>query len=275
MVNNKDKKNPSFSIIYKHVLRIASIVAIVVLARGIVTNILSIINIDTPNSERPGSIFFCCINTFALVCFVILLIKPDKLTLFSIISFIYGISNLIGTDGIEVGIGYLMFVLGTVALYVRGFFKNYRRIKICILLILFIAPVVSNIFLGIDVFEKILFYILGYTIILSLTIIILLKYLIESKQAVPGQKILDLRKPVADGLLTERDADWLKKILNGEKYSSIAKESAVAEGTMRNKIRSIFKTINVTDRKQFLAIYDKALVISTQEEFQAWKDTLV
>ena len=103
----------------------------------------------------------------------------------------------------------------------------------------------------------------------------LTKHFIESKHSIMGRKILDLRKYISDGSLNDRDVVWLKMILNRDKYSAIANQTSVAEGTMRNRIREVFKIIGVTDKKQFLTIYDEALVITTQEEFQAWKDTLV
>ena len=106
-------------------------------------------------------------------------------------------------------------------------------------------------------------------------ILIFAKYQLESKHSILGRKILDLRKYMTDGSLNDRDVVWLKMILNGDKYSAIANETSVAEGTMRNRIREVFKILGVTDKKQFITIYDEALVITTQEEFQAWKDTLV
>ncbi len=129
---------------------------------------------------------------------------------------------------------------------------------------------------NINVFERVLRYILGYSLIFAVIILMISKFFIESKYStLSGRKILDLRDKISNGLLKERDIKWLKQILNGEKYSVIARESAVSDGTMRNRIMEVFKIIGTSDKKQFIAIYSDALIISTKEEFQAWKDTLV
>ncbi|MBO4321049.1 MAG: hypothetical protein J5857_11350 [Treponema sp.] len=133
----------------------------------------------------------------------------------------------------------------------------------------------TNLRFGFEVFISSFCHVIGYTLIFSVIILMFVKFILEEKHSIMGQKILDLRKPVSEGLIKDRDVKWLKQILNGDKYSAIAIESAVSDGTMRNRIREVFKIIGVTDKKQFTSIYSDALVISTQEEFQSWKDTLV
>ncbi len=263
-------KAKSFSILYKSAIKVLSIVAIVVLVRGTVWNIFTFY-------EQPrnfSALFFIVLNILTALCFVFLYFRPDKLSLFAMISIVYSIPNLIAKQE-NVGIGYFMFMLFVMSLYVLNFFKRWKRTKICCVCVCFIFIMLVNLIHGFELFEEKFFDVLGYSIILLVIILMLLKYQLESKHSVLGHKILDLRKHIEDGSISDRDVKWLKQILNREKYSSIANESAVADGTMRNRIREVFKIIGVTDKRQFVTIYDEALVITTQEEFQAWKDTLV
>ena len=190
------------------------------------------------------------------------------------ISIAYAIPNLL-SDPQNVGIGFFMFILVVISLYVQDFFKKWRKTKICCISICFIFIMFLNLLYGFEIFEEKLFDVIGYSLILLVIIFILVKYQLDSNYSIMGRKILDLRKYLSSGTLNDRDVVWLKMILNGDKYSVIARETSVAEGTMRNRIREVFKILGVSDKKQFVTIYDEALVITTQEEFQAWKDTLI
>ncbi len=270
-------KTKSFLTFYKLSFRFISPIAVIVLIKGIVNQIIDINTINIEFQEKLISYFVIILNTVTASCFILLFFNPDKLPLFSLVSFGYGASNLIapGSDG-EIGIGFSMLLLGFSALWVRGFFKKKKTIKILFFIFLLLLLLVMNLLYNINVFERVLRYILGYSLIFAVIILMISKFFIESKYStLSGRKILDLRDKISNGLLKERDIKWLKQILNGEKYSVIARESAVSDGTMRNRIMEVFKIIGTSDKKQFIAIYSDALIISTKEEFQAWKDTLV
>ena len=263
-------KTKSFLTFYKLSFRFISPIAVIVLIKGIVNQIIDINTINIEFQEKLISYFVIILNTVTASCFILLFFNPDKLPLFSLVSFGYGASNLIapGSDG-EIGIGFSMLLLGFSALWFRGFFKKKKTIKILFFIFLLLLLLVMNLLYNINVFERVLRYILGYSLIFAVIILMISKFFIESKYStLSGRKILDLRDK-------ERDIKWLKQILNGEKYSVIARESAVSDGTMRNRIMEVFKIIGTSDKKQFIAIYSDALIISTKEEFQAWKDTLV
>lgn len=272
-VNGKNKM--TFSSFYRLILRILSVVAIITLLYGAIRNFIYLK--DTMGTLTRhiffSSLFFAILNIITVVCFFILLFRPDKLAPLSMVSIFYGIPNLI--DNGDVAIGYFMLILFCLSLFVQGFFKKRIAFKICLMLICFIALMFTNLRFGFHAFLDSFVYVIGYTLIFFVIILMFTKYQLEYNHSIIGQKLLDLRKPVAEGLLKARDVKWLKQILNGDKYSAIASESAVSDGTMRNRIREVFKVIGVTDRKQFLTIYDGAIVITTQQEFEEWKNTLV
>ncbi|MBO4319222.1 MAG: hypothetical protein J5857_02010 [Treponema sp.] len=263
-------KKISFSIFYEKTVRILSIIAIIVLLRGAIWNIIALKQSPT----TIGDIAFTILNLVTAFCFGILIIKPNKLSFCSMISIVYAIPNLL-LEPEETGIGYFMFILFLISLYAQDFFKKWKRTKICGIILFFVLIMLINLVYGFEVFEEKLVNVIGYSLIVLVIILIFAKYLLESKHSIIGSKILDLRKFMTDGSLNDRDVVWLKMILNGDKYSAIARGTSVAEGTMRNRIREVFKILGVSDKKQFITIYDEALVITTQEEFQAWKDTLV
>lgn len=273
-INNTNEK--SFSAIYLVFIRFLSIVSVITLLRGVIGDFFTLPNNTNSFQDKLSTYSFLTINISTIICFIILFIKPDKLPLCSLISFIYGLGNLINPSNIgEVGIGFSMMLLFYSSLWVQGFYKKHRLVKTIISILSFVTIILANFIYGIQAVEYIFRYILGYSIIFSVIVLMLTKHFIESKHSILGRKILDLRKYISDGSLNDRDVMWLKMILNRDKYSAIANQTSVAEGTMRNRIREVFKIIGVTDKKQFLTIYDEALVITTQEEFQAWKDTLV
>ena len=263
-------KKISFSSFYEKTVRILSSVAIIVLLRGAIWNIIALK--QTPKTIED--IAFTIINLITIFCFGILIIKPNKLSFCALISIVFALPNLLLKSG-NIGIGFFMFVLFIMSLYAQDFFKKWKRTKICCIILSFVLIMLINLIYGFEVFEEKLFDVVGYSLIVLVIILIFTKYQLESKHSIMGRKILDLRKYISDGSLNDRDVMWLKMILNRDKYSAIANQTSVAEGTMRNRIREVFKIIGVTDKKQFLTIYDEALVITTQEEFQAWKDTLV
>lgn len=263
-------KTFSFSSFYAKAVRILSFIAIIVLIRGAVQNLLALKHVPV----TPWIVIFISLNLITAFCFGILLVKPEKLAFCATISIVYAILNLILSPP-DMGIGFFMFILFLVSLYAQDFFKKWKRTKICCIILSFVLIMLINLIYGFEVFEEKLFDVVGYSLIVLVIILIFAKYQLESKHSIMGRKILDLRKYMTDGSLNDRDVMWLKMILNRDKYSAIANQTSVAEGTMRNRIREVFKIIGVTDKKQFLTIYDEALVITTQEEFQAWKDTLV
>ncbi|MBP5359271.1 MAG: hypothetical protein J6Y69_08820 [Treponema sp.] len=263
-------KKISFSSFYEKTVRVLSFVAIIVLLRGAIWNIIAL----KQSSVTIEEIAFTILNLITASCFGILLVKPEKLAFCATISIVYAILNLILSPP-DIGIGFFMFILFLVSLYAQDFFKKWKKTKIFCITISFVLLMLINLIYGFEVFEEKLFDVVGYSLIVLVIILIFAKYQLESKHSILGRKILDLRKFMSDGSLNDRDVVWLKMILNRDKYSAIANQTSVAEGTMRNRIRDVFKIIGVTDKKQFLTIYDEALVITTQEEFQAWKDTLV
>ncbi len=56
--------------------------------------------------------------------------------------------------------------------------------------------------------------------------------------------------------LTERDCRILQKIQNGEKYSIIAKEVNITEGSLKNRLHFVFSTMETGDKQGFLSYYD-------------------
>ena len=66
------------------------------------------------------------------------------------------------------------------------------------------------------------------------------------------EKKLDLKKYKN---LSRRDAEWLAEIIKKTKYDAIAINSDVSLGTVKNRLKIIFQTLEVGDKRVFLNRY--------------------
>jgi len=51
--------------------------------------------------------------------------------------------------------------------------------------------------------------------------------------------------------LSKRDCEWLLRIQNGEKYEVLAIEYNLSVGSVKNRLKNIYKTLDVSDRTEF------------------------
>ena len=53
----------------------------------------------------------------------------------------------------------------------------------------------------------------------------------------------------------ERDLDILLMVQKNEKYSTIAKQLNICEGTLKNRLHFLYSTMEVGDKQGFMSIY--------------------
>ncbi len=145
----------------------------------------------------------------------------------------------------------MMYVLTCAILFSRGFFRKKRLFKTVCAVILFFIIFSTELRFGIADFVKSLFYVAEYSFIIALIILFYYLYLRNQGKS-PIEKILDLSL-FPD--LTDRDKEWIELILKETKYSTIANQYNVTEGTVKNRMRIIFKILDVSDRIGFIATY--------------------
>lgn len=96
--------------------------------------------------------FSLIINCIAIILFFVLIIFPTKLSLLSLIPFLYGVFILIFEPYNNLGI--LMFGLSITTLYARGSFNKHTKTKNIIVFVIFVCLTLSEIRFGKEIFLK-------------------------------------------------------------------------------------------------------------------------
>ncbi|HOS31405.1 MAG TPA: hypothetical protein PLR39_11380 [Treponemataceae bacterium] len=194
----------------------------------------------------PFTVF--CTNFVSTFAFLYLIFKPLEFRIYFVFSFFYTTSTIIeGGDYTS----FFFFIFTMLCAYRSGFLiKNMKR-KVTASLILFFLLFVTQIRFGFDVFFESIIKI--FALLLLLTVIALMlseeiKKFIQSNQ--PSRLVL---REYPD--LLERDKVFLKAVFAGEKFDYIASSNSMAPGTLRNRMREVYKIIGVADKTELLIRY--------------------
>lgn len=194
-------------------------------------------------------------DIIAFFLFIFLIIKPHKFEYFSFMSFAYAIGIITSSNGYQINImGFFMYLLGVSCLLFRGFYIKKSKLKVIITIAFYFLLTVTQIRFSVFLFLDYLLHSVGYGLVFSITFFFFTEYAKQKniKKDETVTKILDLSQFPE---LTDRDKLWLHKVQSDAKYETIAKESNVSLGTMKNRMHQIFKIIDVPDRISFLSIY--------------------
>ncbi len=191
------------------------------------------------------------INLFSLVFVVVSIVWPVKIEFLATVSFVYAVEILITKVLSEDLMGFMMYVLTCAILFSRGFFRKNRIGKIIVAIIIFFALFSTELRFGVNTFVESLFVLAEYSFVLFLIILFYYLYLRNQGKS-PIEKELDLSLFPE---LTDRDKEWIELILQETKYSTIASQYKITEGAVKNRMRVIFKTLDVSDRIGFMATY--------------------
>ncbi|MBR1638474.1 MAG: hypothetical protein IJ688_03710 [Treponema sp.] len=208
-------------------------------------------------------------NIISIFCFAILSLYPHKLELLAFPSFIYAIDCL----ALEVNnpIGILMYALGNVVLYVRGFFLRNTRVKIFITIILYIFLLLSGLYFGQELFLELLINKLGYTLVLLIILFLLFNKICNLEpEKNQSQRILNLAN--FQGLRKD-DVILLQKVLDNKQYKEISCDVLRTEGTVRNRLNKVYDILGVMDKMGFVTKYTGyEIIYKTQDEILATSD---
>ncbi len=188
------------------------------------------------------------IDAIVIFLFAIIAIFPTRFGLVAYIAFIYAF-EIIPTEP-ENYMGPLMFALGICFLAVRGFFKERRKLKICVLILIYLGVLMLNLRFGLERFVHICIFQAGGILVLALIVFLVHNYDVDTLMF--QDKKLNLASYPG---LDIRDCDILQRIQKKQKYSSIARDIALSEGALKNRLHFVFKTLGVGDRNGFLACY--------------------
>lgn len=191
------------------------------------------------------------LHLFAILLLTVVLVWPKRFGLFSLGAFSYSVYFLIFDCLCEKPMGFFMFILSCAVLFARGHFRKHRWPKVGIAAVIFFGLFSTEIRFGVEKYFRSLVALSAYVFVIALIIFFYYMYLRNVGKS-PVEKFLDLSQFKE---LTERDKEWLRLIQKETKYITIAKQYSISEGTVKNRMRCIFKILDVSDRIGFMATY--------------------
>lgn len=233
---------------------------------------------------RPERLYVLVVDSVGIIICVMILIKPRFFILTSILAFIYSVFIIYGEPINKMGL--FMFYLAIAILWSNGFFKKERPLRIIFCVFLFLIENFLPLKHGTDVLFECIIDNVGYTFVVSLIIIFIILgaerkeiiRIITKKQHIQNGigdnkynenvSINDTNKNESSELNlaeyegTKRtDVELLKYIQEGKSHSEISALIHWSEGTVRNRASTIFKTLGVHGKTQFLNKYGKVDVL--------------
>lgn len=189
------------------------------------------------------------LNIISCFFFFISIFEPHKFGHLSVVAFSYAFFIIPFEPSNSMGI--LMFFLGIAILFARGLMHKYTKVKLIILSLILLSLHLTYVRFGFYHFFLYLLDSIGAILVVSIIIFFFRGYYINT--LVYEDKKLNI---ASYSKLTERDCRILKKIQNGKKYSAIAKEENITEGSLKNRLHFVFNTLETGDKQGFLSYYD-------------------
>lgn len=207
-----------------------------------------------PETHKVISPLISLIITVIGLCFsVFLAIKPKYVTLLGFFALFYSSTVLLDSPFHPFGVfGYLM---GSYLVFPRRPKKKSDYILPVLFTLLFSGVSVSGIRFGVVPFFR------NISITLGQLIAVLGVWTIHDVQQggiiqSPKSFQISLHLKSDFSFLNERDIEWLMLVLQGEKYQSIAARYDLSEGTVRNRLSTLYKQMNLAGgQNEFLRQY--------------------
>lgn len=189
----------------------------------------------------------------SLVILVFVMFNPEKLALFVPSLLFFSISNSIGNSNPAFPIVFLE--LASLLLWIRGFFKTHKTLKILALVLIYVVPLLFGLRSGWKFFAAQLFDIVQIILITFCIFFILYEYM---RAQTATDKVLNLADYAET---TKRDAEWLTLVQQGVKYEAIAIDFELTLGTVQNRLNKLYHLLETGDRIGFLSIYSNAKIV--------------
>lgn len=193
--------------------------------------------------------FFVNLSIFTFL--ILSIIFPQKIEFLAFAAFILSGKILITSSLNQNPVGFVLYIAACAILFARGYFRKNRWPKVGFFAVVFASLLFSEIRFGTYEFLKSIFAFLCYSFLIFVIILFYYLYLRNHGKSTL-EKFLDLSS-FPD--LSDRDKEWLELVLKETKYSTIATEYDVTEGTVKNRMRYIYKVLEVSDRIGLMATY--------------------
>lgn len=232
--------------------RIIAYICILLLVTVEIANTFSGQSILNIVKKKPIDFYTLCFRVFniiSIILFIIISIFPQKICIFSFITFFYAFSIVPFEP--ENYMGLLMYVLGTSALLARGVMKKNKKLKLIILSLIYFVLLLTHLRFGVSNFINYFLINIGGILVLALFTFFIHCYYVNT--IVYEDKKLNIAEYPE---LNERDCIILQQIQNKQKYSTIANSVGLSEGALKNRLHFVFDTLETGDKQGFMSIYD-------------------
>ena len=237
-------------------VRIVAVAGILIIALRIATDYIFLRG-ETEFKDGFFSIHvYFIMNSLLLLLFIYLLCKPYKLELVALVAFPYALIVLLDRRTTPLSVN--LFAVGMIALYSRGLLRNHPVRKAVISVVGFLVPAILRLRFGIDEFVLWLPDTVVHIFSLGIIFVLLQSGHQLRKKAHPDEEILRLSDYPE---LLERDREWIRLALDNTKYDTIAYQYGVTSGTVKNRMRQIYKILGVCDRLSMIVAFGKCKVI--------------
>lgn len=237
------------------ILRLIAAAGLVVIIIRMITDYLFCVqDSELSPGTFPIQVYFV-MNALLCLVFVYLLFKPYRLEVMSYIAFVYCAVVLL--DRRDTPLAVNLFSVGMVALYCRGLLRRHPVVKALVSAAAFIFLTLLRLRFGTD--EFLAWLPDNLTQIFTFAVIFSLLHTGHElrKKAKPEPEVLRLSDYPE---LSDRDKEWIKLALDNTKYDTIAKEYDVTPGTVKNRMRAVYKILGVSDRLSMLVAFGKCQV---------------
>ena len=255
---------------YKKLFRLIGIIGFVLLLISCIHKIIivSIYGFSVENSKMH-LLKILSLNFFCSFLFFLIILKPERLEFFSLISFVYMIDIIIADNDNIISV--FMFVLCIITLNSRGFFIKKKKLKISLIILFYLIALLTEIRFGFNTFFQSLLLHLAAFFITGICVILIKKQFF-SMQYRNIENILDLTKYEE---LSDQDKTIIRYLKEGQKYDWIAGALGIATPTVKKHIKRIFEILGVIDLIDFHAKFSSSSIIYTKEELLEWKKSIL
>jgi hypothetical protein len=177
---------------------------------------------------------------------------------------LWGLINIIDGGGLS---GMLMYGLGLIFAYKKGFFRTVPVFKTVLAGLVLMAAPLFQILYGVAYFMGTVLEFLELCAVAGLTAA-LFRQELRAKMKEQGSPLFGRSFSVTEKELrldrkhfTGRDLLILQTILAGGKYEAIAVEQQMGLSTLKKRVASLFSLLEVPDKAQFLKRYGKHEVV--------------
>ncbi|MCQ2572828.1 MAG: LuxR C-terminal-related transcriptional regulator [Treponema sp.] len=249
--------------------------------------IVSLVSIILPSWFRPlGNptvqypVIFQMVHVISATFFLLIIVFPGNPVFYTILGLLFSI--YLPVEKADVLYSFVYYCVFIVSIYVLGFFKTKRKVKVLTICVFYFLIIILQLVLhGIDFFLGNLFqYLVTFSLIVVAAVFFFSIHNISKNISVDdnsglkenvqefGRKFLDL-SGFED--LSYREIIIICKILQNEKYDYIARQLGLSEITVKKAAGNIFRKMDCTDKFDFfgkysnLAVCDGARIFMTEK----------